>query len=75
MSYNAVTHFFADADSNPVPIRAIFLNIHDQIFIRIGFAVFIYKLKLRIFFNDSENFIYFLTSFSEKKRSHYCDLC
>ena len=35
VSHDAVAYFFAYADSNPVFFGAIFLNIHDQIFVRI----------------------------------------
>ena len=50
VSYYTVSNFFTDTDSDPVSIQAIFLNIHNKIFIGTESSIFIYKLKLVIFF-------------------------
>lgn len=72
VSHNAVANLFADADPNPVSFGAIFLYIHDQIFVRIRFTVFVNKLELSAVFKAFRKFHWI--ALLQRKRSHFCDL-
>lgn len=50
VSYNTVADLFTHTDSYSVFLRTIFLDIHNQILIRIRLSVLIHKLELVIFF-------------------------
>ena len=74
MSYDGISCFFADRDTDPVCFSFCTQNVHNKILICGGSSCFIYKLEIFIFFQrltELHRKYYMTYCFSDKKSEQF----